>query len=112
MKDAEIWLNSIDIVMRRAWENKKKNLPKHAPQPERKALDDEIWNDIITTIETSARHSCREAFADNRFYKALPPRLQTELIAVCLENVELKFKTFFEGSEYDAPRPLVNRILS
>lgn len=29
VSETEIWLNEMDLVMRRDWENKKKNLPKH-----------------------------------------------------------------------------------
>ena len=57
-----MWLNRIDIVMRRVWENTKTNLPKNAAIPERRTLSDEVWNDTITTIEMSVRYSCYDAF--------------------------------------------------
>ena len=58
----EIWLNEMDLVLRRAWENKKKNLPKHASMPDRSTLDEKVWKDVICTIETHTRHSCFVAF--------------------------------------------------
>ena len=62
VSQTELWLNGLDIVMRRAWENKKNNLDKKAVMPERKTLDEQVWEDVICTIETTVRHSCFEAF--------------------------------------------------
>lgn len=73
--ETEIWLNEMDLVLRRAYENKKKNLPKDAKLPDRRLFDDQVWQDVIASIETTVMYSCYEAFVKHSFYATMPPRL-------------------------------------
>ena len=42
----------------------------------------------------------------------MTPKLQSELIKVCLVSLETKFKQFFDQGESTASRPFINRLLS
>mmetsp|Transcript_1162 Transcript_1162/g.1535 ORF Transcript_1162/g.1535 Transcript_1162/m.1535 type:complete len:147 (+) Transcript_1162:167-607(+) len=63
-----IFMNEIDIILRRSWEKRRKNTPKGRSIPERVVLDQEVWDSVIMTVETSVRHSCYEAFIEQPFY--------------------------------------------
>lgn len=84
VSETQNWLNDLDVVIRRAWEDKKKSLPKNAIILERKTLDDKVWYDTIYSIESYVHHSCFDAFIKKPFYKELPPRIQSAIVKECL----------------------------
>jgi len=58
----------------------------------RKAKIPEVYyNEAISYIKTVVRHSIKESFADNQFWRDLHPQLRKKLFNIVLSDVTERF---------------------